>query len=134
MSTDRFSIPERDFLDMDLACVAVRPVSSGSTRFRVEFLLSLYNASPTGVRLVGRKWTLRDRSGNTRIIEAEGIFDQRPILVPGAVFSYAGSQCFRYAPSGMEVRFFGVDQYHAPFMTPPLVFPDSAMLARRAMP
>ncbi len=124
MSTDwRTSLPVRDFLDMGISLMAVRCCRLPKPFYRVIFRLRLLNASPTSVRLLGRKWQLRDTSGDTRIIEAEQVFNQRPVLTPGAVFSFGGCHDFAQPPAGMEVRFFGTDQMHTPFISPPLVFP-----------
>lgn len=124
MSTEqRTSLPVLDFLDMGISLMAVRCIRLPSPLYRVVFRLRLHNASPTSVRLLGRKWLLRDTAGDTRIIEAEQVFNQRPVLAPGAVFSYGGSHDFTRSPAHMELRFFGTDQTHTPFISPPLIFP-----------
>lgn len=118
MSTECRSLPVRDYLDMGVTMSAVQGVRRPRPAYRVLFRLSLMNAGRGSVRLLGRKWTLRDRSGATRIIEAEQVFNQQPVLTPGAVYSCSGSHLFDTVPTGMEVRFFGTDQKNEAFMTP----------------
>lgn len=120
MSTECRSLPVRDYLDMGVTMTALQYTRRPRPAYRVLFRLRLANAGRASVRLLGRKWTLRDRAGNTRIIEAEQVFNQQPVLTPGAVFSFSGSHCFEAAPAGMEVRFFGTDYQNAPFITPAL--------------
>lgn len=124
MSTDSRSLPERDFLEMGISLCGVHAARHPQPHYRVCYRLRMLNAGRASLRLLGRKWTLRDRVGNTRIIEAGQVFNQQPVLRPGDVFSYGGCAVFDAAPAGMEVRFFGTDQGHSPFITPPLVFPS----------
>lgn len=123
MSTECRSLPVRDYLDMGVTMSAVQYARAPRPAYRVIFRLRMQNAGRGSVRLLGRKWTLRDRSGNTRIIEAEQIFNQQPVLTPGSVFSYSGCHCFDTTPAGMEVRFFGTDRFNEPFITPALKLP-----------
>ncbi len=106
-------------------CLSAIRVSRGRTpSYRVMFRLRLHNMGQESVRLIGRKWQLRDAAGHTRIIEAAEVFNQQPVLRPGDVFSYSGSQEFSPAPPvAMELRFFGTDQSNRPFITPALIFP-----------
>ncbi len=118
------SLPERDCLSMGISLAAMRVTRGRTPSYRVLFRLNLMNSGGESVRLVGRKWVLRDAAGETRIIEAAEVFNQQPVLKPGEVFSYSGCQEFSpAAPRGMELRIFGTDQANRPFITPPLVFP-----------
>ncbi len=118
------SLPERDCLDMGI-CLSAMQVSRGRRpTYRLLFRLRMMNISEESVRLIGRKWMLRDAAGETRIVEAAEVFNQQPVLRPGDVFSYSGCQEFSpSAPRAMELRLFGTDQSNCPFITPPLVFP-----------
>lgn len=127
MSTESRSLPVRDYLDMGLTMTALQGVRHPRPSYRLLFRLRLTNAGRGSVRLLGRKWTLRDRDGNTRIIEAEQVFNQQPVLTPGAVFSYSGCQHFDTVPAGAEVRFFGTDSANEPFISPALIFPRRAL-------
>ena len=124
MSTDSRSLPERDFLDMGVSLYGIRAARHPRPCYRVCYRLRMFNAGRSSLRLLGRKWTLRDTAGRTRIIEAERVFNQQPVLKPGDAFSYGGCTYFDSAPSAMEVRFFGTDQGNRPFISPPLVFPS----------
>ncbi len=118
------SLPERDCLDMGISLSAMSMRRRPRPLYRVMFRLRMHNIGQESVRLVGRKWMLRDAAGDTRLIEAAQVFNQQPVLKPGDVFSYSGYQDFSpAAPVAMEVRFFGTDQSNRPFITPPLVFP-----------
>lgn len=124
MSIDsRTNLPERDLLDMSVAHVGMSLLRRPVPLYKLFFRLHVRNVSNTSVRLLGRKWTMRDSAGQTRIIEAGQVFNQEPVLVPGAVFAYAGQQNFDHPPVALQVRFFGTDQLNEPFITPPLVFP-----------
>lgn len=118
MSTESRSLPVRDYLDMGVSMTALQYTRRPRPAYRVTFRLRMTNAGSGSVRLLGRKWTLRDRSGTTRIIEADQVFNQQPVLTPGAVFSYGGCHTFDTVPTGMEVRFFGTDQRNEAFITP----------------
>ncbi len=118
------SLPERDCLDMGICLSAMQVKRGRPPVYRVIFRLRMLNASEESLRLIGRKWMLRDAAGETRIIEAAEVFNQQPVLRPGDVFSYSGCQEFSPSPPrAMELRFFGTDQSNRPFITPPLVFP-----------
>ncbi len=131
MSTEPRSLPERDYLDMGVSLCRVQAARHPRPRYRVCYRLRMYNAGRASLRLLGRKWTLRDTAGNTRIIEADRVFNQQPVLKPGDAFSYGGSAVFEAPPCGMEVRFFGMDQGNRPFISPPLVFPAQCFPPRR---
>lgn len=117
------ALPVRDFLHMGISLVGMLVVRRRDPLYRVMFRLHLLNAGGVGVCLMGRKWMLKDAAGNTRIIEGEKVFNDTPILKPGGVYFCSGYQDFSNRPVAMEVRFFGVDQARAPFISPPLVFP-----------
>ncbi len=132
MKTEPTVLRELDCLDMDVCLCALRtrrrprPVT-----YCMTFRLRMRNVSSESVRLVGRKWILRNRAGETHVIEGAKVFNQEPVLRPGDVFSYSGSQEFRESPpAAMEVRYFGTDQRNEPFITPPLVFPEGCFPRR----
>ncbi len=127
MSTEASTLPVCDCLDMGVSLCGVHITRSPRAAYHVVFRLHLRNAGQGSVRLIGRKWTLRDRSGATRIIEAGNVFNQQPVLPPGGVFGYGGTQVFESAPAAMELRLFGTDSRNQPFITPPLVFPRQCL-------
>lgn len=123
MNTDVTTLPVLDILDMGVALAGMHITRRPTPLYHVFFRLRMHNAGDVSVRLKGRKWLLQDVSGDCRIIEAAHVFNQSPILSPGAVFSYGGSQPFTRQPTHMELRFFGEDQWGRPFITPALIFP-----------
>lgn len=123
MNTKPRSLPIRPCLEMGISLAGVRVSRHPRPCYRVVYRLHMRNVSTGSVCLLGRKWTLRDRSGHTRVVEASQVFNQQPVLTPGAVFSCSGSQDFDTPPVGMEVSFFGTDRQNHPFITPPLTFP-----------
>ncbi len=131
MSTDRLSLPVLDVLDMGIALAGVQLTRYPGPVYHVFYRIRLHNAGECSVRLKGRKWFLQDNTGDSRIIEAAHVFNQDPILTPGAVFSFSGCQEFSRPPVHMELRFFGEDQWGAPFISPALIFPRRCFKAPR---
>ncbi|MGN0865440.1 MAG: ApaG domain [Akkermansia sp.] len=123
MNTECRSLPVRDFLAMRLSAVAMQYTRSPRPQYRLCFRLNMTNEGSSSVRLLGRKWILRERNGCTRIIEAEQVFNQRPVLMPGEVFAYSGYRILDTALEDVELRFFGTDRSQSPFISPPLRFP-----------
>lgn len=135
MSTDTTTtLPERDYLHMEIALSAVEIRSEISlrptTRYRLIFRINLQNTTSTSVRLLGRKWLLREQKGLPRIIEAQNVFNEQPIIEPGSIFGLSGCHDFNTPPTHAELRLFGIDQTNTPFITPPLLFPKRALKAR----
>lgn len=116
-------LPVRDTVNMKVALVAVQTIRTPQPCYRVIFRINLHNTGNLSVRLMGRKWTMRDTSGQTKIVEAAQLFNNEPILTPGAVFSFSGQQEFSRPPRRMVLRLFGKDQAGRPFITPPLRLP-----------
>lgn len=122
MSTKAKSLPQRNLLELTVTGFQARYLRDPRPLWQINFRVLIHNTSSSSVRLAGRKWILEDERKQTRIIEAAQVFNQQPVLVQGAVFSYAGYQVFEAVPTRMEIRFFGVDQQNSPFITPPLAF------------
>lgn len=120
-------LPERDFLHLELALAAVQYSPQVSPHYRLIFRIDLYNPSPVSVRLLGRKWVLREYRASTRIIEAQQVFNERPVLEPGSIFSMSGCHDFDTPPTSVELRLFGVDQTNTPFISHALSFPRQAL-------
>lgn len=122
---DNTILPERRYLEMSVPIFELcRAYAEHGTVYRMVFRLNMLNISRLSLRLLGRKWTMKDARGNIFIIEGDHVFGIDPMLAPGAVFSYGGFHDFIYPPVGMEVRFFGIDQMLTPFITTPCVFPN----------
>lgn len=126
MNTDVATLPVRDFLDMTISLAGLQISRSPQPRYRVFFRLRLHNASETSVQLMGRKWILQDETSHTRIIEAGGVFNETPILAPGAVFSYGGCQSFQRPPSTCKCVFLAQISTKLPLSHLPSPFLDTA--------
>lgn len=129
MSTE--PLPILDILHMQVALLGLHVSRYPTPQYRVCFRICLHNAGDMSVRLRGRKWLLQSADGQSHIIEAAQVFNQYPVLTPGAVYSYSGSHCFSRLPLNMEVRFFGEDQWGSPFITPALIFPRNGFRNQR---
>ena len=125
MSTDNRSLPVNPGLELRLAMAGVQAQRYPRPLYRAIFRVAICNRSQRPLRLLGRKWTLRERNGNTRIVEAARIFNESPVLGPGAVFECSGTQEFDTPPVAMELRLFGTDELGTPFISAPLHFPRS---------
>ena len=51
------------------------------------YFITVTNASDRTVRLLGRKWIVRE-GADTEVIEGDGIVGETPTLAPGETFSY----------------------------------------------
>ena len=121
----RTHLPERTELRMRVALAGLALERFPEPRYKVFYRINLHHTGKTSVRLLGRKWHLQDATGNTRIIEAAQVFNNEPVLSPGAVFSFSGYQYFEKPPVRMELRLFGQGHNGSPFITPPLEIPLS---------
>ena len=72
------------------------------------YFISIINDSDQVVRISGRKWVLKDRDGDTVIVEGEGVVGEKPQLGPGERFNY---RSYHVVKSETEVTgsFFGND-------------------------
>jgi len=123
------SLPEKRLLDIRISMLALRSAitrGAGKKRpqYRIMFRLIIRNSSAHSLRILGRKWILRDQCGITRISSAEKIFNQRPLLVPAGIYNYAGCQDFNEGPPAhIELRFFGEDHGKQAFISQAVIFP-----------
>lgn len=123
MSTENRSLPVNPGLELRLVMAGVQALRHPRPLYRAVFRISVCNQSRQTLRLLGRKWTLRELNGSTRIIEAAQVFGTTPLLTPGEVFSCGGTQEFDTPPVAMELRLFGTDELGTPFISEPLHFP-----------
>lgn len=121
--SDNTILPERRYLEMGVPIAELCLISVEPTTYRVVFRINMLNTSKLNIRLLGRKWTVKDADGQVHIIEADHVFEQDPMLAPGAAFSYGGRHDFTSRPISMEVRFFGIDQMLVPFITTACAIP-----------
>ncbi len=52
------------------------------------YYVSIHNESKQPVSIFGRKWIVRDASGETLVVEGDGVVGQFPRIEPGETFSY----------------------------------------------
>lgn len=52
------------------------------------YFISVRNDSDRTVTIRGRKWIVREKDGETVVVEGEGVVGQNPVLGPGGRFSY----------------------------------------------
>ncbi len=118
--SDASKLPEYDALQVRLVPLQLRhlaqPVQGAS--LELIFRLSLMNKSKRALVLLGRKWTMKEATGMRYLIEGEGVFNQRPVLESGAVFSMAGTLLLRQGVRQIELRLFGRDYRLSPFISP----------------
>ena len=93
------------------------------------YFITILNNSSERVRILGRKWVVRENSGETTVVEGDGVVGQSPVLEPGEDFAY---NSYHIAAQDAEVQgsFFGVTNTgeHVRVNIPPfeLVLPDWA--------
>lgn len=116
-------LPESTELHLRVALVGLILVREPEPCYKLFYRINMLNSGRGSVRMQGRKWILNDALGHTRIIEATGVFNEAPVLTPGAVFSFSGHQIFRQPPAYAELRIFGQNHVGRPFITAPLVLP-----------
>ncbi|MBR1982018.1 MAG: ApaG domain [Akkermansia sp.] len=126
MNTDTRTLPVNPALELRLIIAGVQALRHPRPVYQVVFRVVICNTGSQSIRLLGRKWTLRERSGNTRLVEADSVFNQHPVLTPGAVFTTSGYQEFDTPPVAISLRLFGTSELGTPFISEPLHFPRSS--------
>jgi len=78
--------------------------------------ISIHNGSPETVSIFGRKWIVRDREGQTTVVEGDGVVGQFPKLLPGETFSYNSYHVIK-TESTANGSFFGTTSHGRPVCT-----------------
>lgn len=52
------------------------------------YFITIQNESTERVRILGRKWVVREADGEMTVVEGEGVVGQSPVMEPGGDFSY----------------------------------------------
>lgn len=52
------------------------------------YFISIHNQSTVSVTVLARKWVVRERGGETIVVEGAGVVGQTPVIPPGQHFSY----------------------------------------------
>jgi ApaG protein len=71
------------------------------------YFITIENASIERVRIMGRKWVIKESGGEITVVEGSGLVGQSPLLEPGGVFSY-NSYHVVARDAQVEGSFFGV--------------------------
>lgn len=71
------------------------------------YFITIANDSTERVRILGRKWVVRERGGEVTVVEGNGVVGQSPVLEPGENFSY-NSYHVTAESSRVAGAFFGV--------------------------
>ena len=74
--------------------------------FPFVYFISIVNESKRTVTIWGRKWIVRDRNGETIVVEGRGVVGETPVLAPGERFSYNSYHVVK-ADSEASGSFFG---------------------------
>lgn len=83
--------------------------------FPFVYFISIVNDSDRNVTIWGRKWIVRQRDGETIVVEGRGVVGETPELAPGERFSYnsyhvvkgeseASGSFFGTADTGAKIR------------------------------
>lgn len=52
------------------------------------YFITLQNNSTERIRILGRKWIVREQGGEVTVVEGDGVVGESPVLDPGDHFSY----------------------------------------------
>ncbi len=63
------------------------------------YRIRLENVAERPVRLLSRRWQIRDEGGEDTEIEGEGVVGEQPTILPGGVYEYQ-SFCVLRSPRG----------------------------------
>jgi ApaG protein len=56
--------------------------------FLFSYIIRLENNSDYTVQLISRHWEIYDSSGESSVVDGEGVVGEKPVLDPGEVFEY----------------------------------------------
>ncbi|NWK54220.1 ApaG domain [Verrucomicrobiaceae bacterium N1E253] len=71
------------------------------------YFITIVNDSVERVRIMGRKWVVREQDGEVTVVEGDGVVGQSPVLEPGEDFSY-NSYHITARQASVQGSFFGV--------------------------
>ena len=71
------------------------------------YFITILNNSSERVRILGRKWVVREEGGETTVVEGDGVVGQSPVLEPGEDFAY-NSYHITAQDAQVQGAFFGV--------------------------
>ncbi len=83
------------------------------------YYLSIHNQSDKTVTIVGRKWIVTDTTGETLVVEGDGVVGQTPHLAPGQSFSYNSFHVIRDTSTANGTFFGSTDDGHPVYVRVP---------------
>ena len=73
------------------------------------YYITIRNRSQNEVTIRGRKWIVRDGSGEVNVLEGDGVVGQKPRLAPGEEFSYDSYHLLKTPRGVAEGSYLGID-------------------------
>lgn len=81
------------------------------------YFISIRNVGKTPVKILARKWIVKETNSEVVVVEGDGVVGQKPLLGPGEEFSY-NSYHVVACDALVEGSFFGRDAAGQVFVTP----------------
>ena len=75
------------------------------------YYITIHNESETIVTIKGRKWVVKESSGEVTAVEGDGVVGEFPHLEPGQKFNYNSSHVFSSQKAVATGSYLGVDDF-----------------------
>ena len=75
--------------------------------YAYNYKVTIENQSNDTVQLISRHWRISDALNNLEIVEGDGVIGQKPVIKPGALYSYS-SGCLLISPFGSMKGFYNM--------------------------
>lgn len=75
------------------------------------YYITIHNESETIVTIKGRKWVVKESSGEVTAVEGDGVVGEFPRLEPGQKFNYNSSHVFSSQKAMATGSYLGVDGF-----------------------
>ena len=75
------------------------------------YYITIHNESETIVTIKGRKWVVKESSGEVTAVEGDGVVGEFPRLEPGQKFNYNSSHVFSSQKAVATGSYLGVDDF-----------------------
>lgn len=74
------------------------------------YFITIHNDSETTVTIKGRKWVVRESSGEITAVEGDGVVGEFPRLEPGQSFNYNSAHVFQSHRAVAKGSYLGLDE------------------------
>lgn len=74
------------------------------------YFITIQNDSDTTVTIKGRKWVVRESSGEVIAVEGDGVVGEFPRLEPGQSFTYNSAHVFQSPRAVANGSYLGIDE------------------------